>query len=144
MATSTNLILPFLEAAQAQKHVTVNDAVLGLDAIVQLSVKDRDLSVPPGTPADGARYIVGAGATGAWAAQDGHIAAYQDGVWRFYIPREGWRCWVEDENILLIHDGAGWNLSLGTAAFKNTGTSGANVPLLNGVNTWARPKHLGP
>lgn len=28
-------------------------------------------------------------------------------------------------------------LSLGTAALQNTGTSGANVPLLNGANTWS-------
>lgn len=28
-------------------------------------------------------------------------------------------------------------LGLGTAATRNTGTSGANVPLLNGVNTWS-------
>lgn len=28
------------------------------------------------------------------------------------------------------------DLSLGTAATQNTGTSGANVPLLNGANTW--------
>ena len=29
------------------------------------------------------------------------------------------------------------NLGLGTAAVKNTGTSGANVPLMNGGNTWS-------
>lgn len=29
------------------------------------------------------------------------------------------------------------NLGLGTAAVKNTGTSGANVPLMNGANTWS-------
>lgn len=29
------------------------------------------------------------------------------------------------------------NLALGTSATVNTGTSGANVPLLNGANTWA-------
>lgn len=29
------------------------------------------------------------------------------------------------------------SLGLGTAAVQNTGTSGANVPLLNGVNTWS-------
>ena len=29
------------------------------------------------------------------------------------------------------------NLGLGSAATANTGTSGANVPLLNGVNTWS-------
>lgn len=29
------------------------------------------------------------------------------------------------------------NLGLGTAAVQNTGTSGANVPMLNGTNTWS-------
>ena len=29
------------------------------------------------------------------------------------------------------------NLGLGTAATQNTGTSGANVPLMNGANTWS-------
>ncbi|MFJ6322247.1 MULTISPECIES: hypothetical protein, partial [unclassified Rhizobium] len=32
--------------------------------------------------------------------------------------------------------GARTNLGLGTAAVQNIGTSGANVPLLNGTNTW--------
>lgn len=35
----------------------------------------------------------------------------------------------------LTSTGAGG--ALGTAAFQNTGTSGANVPLLNGTNTWS-------
>lgn len=51
-------------AAQAQNHVTYNEALRILDGIVQLSVKDRDLTVPPASPADGDRYIVGSGATG--------------------------------------------------------------------------------
>ncbi len=33
--------------------------------------------------------------------------------------------------------GARTNLGLGTAATQNTGTSGANVPLLNGANIWS-------
>lgn len=33
--------------------------------------------------------------------------------------------------------GARTNLGLGTAATQNTGTSGPNVPLLNGANTWS-------
>lgn len=32
--------------------------------------------------------------------------------------------------------------ALGTAAVQNTGTSGANVPLLNGTNTWANAQTL--
>lgn len=31
-------------------------------------------------------------------------------------------------------------LGLGTAATQNTGTSGANLPFLNGTNTWANPQ----
>src|SRR5947209_883866 len=37
-------------------------------------------------------------------------------------------------------DGSSLNIggggTLGTAAYKNTGTSGGNVPLMNGANTW--------
>ena len=35
------------------------------------------------------------------------------------------------------------NLSLGTAALKNTGTSGNNVPLLDGANTWSAEQTFG-
>ncbi|MFQ5625423.1 MAG: DUF2793 domain-containing protein [Methyloligellaceae bacterium] len=93
MSNSANLILPFIAAAQAQKHVTHNEAIRTLDAIVQLAVLDRDLTVPPGTPAVGARYIVAAGATGAWAGKDSQVAAFQDGAWAFYAPQEGWLGW---------------------------------------------------
>ena len=36
--TSTHLLLPYLLAAQAQKHVTVNEALRLLDGLVQLAV----------------------------------------------------------------------------------------------------------
>jgi len=53
--TTPNLALPELIAAQAQKHVTVNEALRALDALVQLAVLDRDLTAPPGSPAEGQR-----------------------------------------------------------------------------------------
>ena len=55
--TTPNLGLPYIMAAQSQKHVTHNEALRALDAIVQLSVLDRDLAAPPGSPANGDRYI---------------------------------------------------------------------------------------
>ena len=55
---TTHLLLPYILAAQAQKHVTHNEALRLLDGLVQLSVLDRDLTAPPGSPADGDRYIV--------------------------------------------------------------------------------------
>ncbi len=106
--TTTNLLLPYILAAQAQKHVTHNEALKLLDGLVQLSVLDRDLTAPPGSPADGDRYIAGAGATGDWAGWDLNIALWIDGAWLRQPPRTGWRAWVEDEAVLLIYDGSGW------------------------------------
>ena len=124
MSNTTNLQMPLLQAAQAQKHVTVNDTFQTLDSVVQLSVKDRNLTAPPGSPADGDRYIPAASATGAWASQDGNIAAWQDGAWNFYNPREGWRCWIDDEDKLLVHDGSGWNIDV----------TGGGATTLNGLS----------
>lgn len=53
MVTTPNLDLPYIAAAQAQKHVTHNEAIRALDAVVQLSVLDRSLTSPPGSPAEG-------------------------------------------------------------------------------------------
>jgi hypothetical protein len=108
MPETLSLKLPLLVAEQAQKHVTHNEALRALDAIVQLSVKDRDLTAPPGSPADGDRYIVAASPTGVWAGRAGDIAVFQDGAWDFHEPLEGWRCWVDDENVYLIFDGSAW------------------------------------
>lgn len=108
MDTSTNLNLPYIAAAQAQKHVTHNEAIRSLDAVVQLSVADRDLTAPPASPADGVRYLIASPATGAWINQDGNIAARQDGAWMFYQPRVGWLIWVEDEAAIIVRSETSW------------------------------------
>ena len=72
--TSTHLGLPYLLAAQAQKHVTHNEALRLLDAMVQLSVLDRTRTTPPASPADGDRHLVASGATALWAGWDLNIA----------------------------------------------------------------------
>ncbi len=105
---TTHLLLPYILAAQAQKHVTHNEALRVLDGLVQLSVKGRDLTAPPGSPADGDRYIVASGATGDWAGWDLNVALWTDGAWLHLPPRTGWRAWVENEGLLLVYDGAGW------------------------------------
>ena len=69
MDATSNLGLPFIVAAQAQKHVTHNEALRALDAIVHLMVLDKDLASPPGSPAEGACYIVASSPSGAWSGQ---------------------------------------------------------------------------
>ena len=67
--TTPNLGLPFILHGQAQKEVTHNEALIRLDALVHGSVRSRTLTTPPGSPANGERWIVPSGATGAWAGQ---------------------------------------------------------------------------
>src|SRR5688572_20227218 len=108
MSESSNLSLPFLAASQAQKHITHNEALLMLDALVQLSAVTRTLSTPPAAPEEGARYLVASPASDDWSGHDDDIAAYQDGAWNFFAPKSGWRLWLADEEKLLIFTAAGW------------------------------------
>ena len=129
MDQTPNLLLPYIMAAQAQKHVTHNEAIRRLDAVVQLSIADRDLNAPPVSPAEGARYIVASSPAGARAGQTGNIAAFQDGAWAFYTPLEGWLAWIADEDVL-----AGWT---GAAWAPVTSGSSVNPTPLVGVNATA-------
>jgi len=108
MTDSTNLALPYLEGAQAQKHVTVNESLRKLDALVLLAVEDKDLTAPPGSPADGARYIPKATASGLWSGKEKYIAHYVDGAWEFYAPREGFAAYVRDEDLIYLYNGSAW------------------------------------
>ena len=108
MSDTTHLSLPFLEAAQAQKHVTVNEALRRLDALVHLSVQSRALTTPPTTPDEGERHIVGAGATAAWDDEDGHVACWTDGAWMFLVPQTGWRAYDEAATEFVCFTGMGW------------------------------------
>ncbi|MBI3274805.1 MAG: DUF2793 domain-containing protein, partial [Methylocystis sp.] len=108
MTQTTHLALPFIDAAQAQKHVTHNEALQLLDALVQLSVGARNQGAPPVSPSEGQRFLVGAGAAGAFVGKDFQIATFLAGAWTFLAPQAGWRVYVEAEQVLLVYDGAAW------------------------------------
>jgi hypothetical protein len=100
--------LPLLSAAQAQKEITINEALAILDLLVGLSVKDRGLTAPPGSPAEGDRYIVPASPTGAWVGWENDVAAWSGGAWLRLPARRGLTAWVEDEAILTVWNGTAW------------------------------------
>jgi Protein of unknown function (DUF2793) len=127
LTETPHLMLPYLAAAQAQKHVTHNEALRLADALIQLSVISR-ITVPPVSPVDGARYIVLPAATGVFAGQTGKIATYVDNLWLFAAPEEGWLAFSVADNRQYIYRAASWQDHIGTAV--------SNAPLAKlGVNT---------
>jgi hypothetical protein len=81
-----------------------------LDALVQVSVLDKDLAAPPGSPATGGRYIVATSPSGAWTSQAKSIALWTGTLWRFFVPKEGWIVWVADEDKVYVYTGTAWTL----------------------------------
>lgn len=77
-----------------------------------LSVKDRNLATPPGSPVTGDTYIVAATPTGAWVAHTGHVAIWSGSAWIFGIPRIGWLAYIEDEEKLSVYKAAGWSVGI--------------------------------
>lgn len=104
---TSNLGFPFLAQGQAQKHVTVNESLLRLDALVQLVVTSASVSAEPASPADGALYILPVGKTGAaWGAMaNGALAHCRDGAWEEITPRTGWCAYVAAEGALYAFNG---------------------------------------
>lgn len=88
--------------------MTIRRGLSYLNFSFQNPIEDKDLTAPPGTPVAGKRYIVGAGATGAWATHDGKIAIYTGSSWLFATPTKGWEAYALDENAMYRHNGTAW------------------------------------
>ncbi len=102
--------LPWLMPAQAQKHVTVNESLGRLDALLGAAVISRSTVAQPSDPAEGDAYLLPLSPTGsAWSHYSPHDLTYfQDGAWFRVPPRTGLRVYVADESALVIWDGAAW------------------------------------
>ena len=109
MANTPHLTITLLEQAQAQKEVTVNEALFRIDAVLNSGANDKDLTTPPANPAAGDVYIIPASATGVWAGKTGQVA-YFDQIWRFILPNPGLMLWVTDEAKHYIYNGGVWNV----------------------------------
>jgi hypothetical protein len=110
MSNSANLALPFIEGGELLPDVTLNETLRLLDTLVQLAILDRDLNAPPGSPAEGQRWIVKASPspTGAWAGHGNQVAAWQEGDWVFSQPQTGWFAYLIDESALIAWSGSAW------------------------------------
>ncbi len=127
MSNTTNLSLPYLAAAQAQKHVTLNDALTLIDGLLHLSVISRVVTSPPGAPLDGDRYLLPTGVTGIWTGNAGKIAQFTDNAWLYHVAKVGWSLWVADENISLTFNGTTWGAAGVPSALQNLSLLGVNA-----------------
>ena len=105
---TARLNLPLIQTAQAQKHITHNEALLLLDSIAQMVLVTTDAISPPAGAQAGDGYALGVGATGAWAAQDGMLAFWHNDGWAFVAPQAGWRAWDLSTGQLTAYTASGW------------------------------------
>lgn len=130
MTTTTNLGITHVQAAQAQKEVTVNEAFNRIDALMNSGAIDKDLATPPASPSAGDLYIVASSsATDAWEGHENAIA-YFDQIWRFITPNDGVALWVVDEEKLYRFNGTAW--------IEQSGTGGGGGGVSDGEVTTAK------
>lgn len=127
MSEKTNKLgLPYLMAAQAQKHVTHNEALRLLDSLIHISVKSRVVVSPPQNVSEGDAYLIpDTGATGVFSTQEGNLASFNDGEWFFTTPNIGLTAFIEDEEAYLVNMAAGFQ-SIGSNS--GGGSSGSISP----------------
>lgn len=113
--------LPYIQPAQAQKHVTHNEALALLDVLVQLAVVDHTMVTPPATPDIGDRYIVGAGGQGLWVGYDQHVAVWDGNLWNFHEPDAGWEAYSIAGDMKLRFDGTAWMAVSGATELEQLG-----------------------
>ncbi len=108
MTETSNLALPLVQAAQAQKHVTVNEALTRLDGMAQLVIQSDGETTPPVGVADGLVWSVASGAVNAWAGRDGALALSSNGGWVFITPQTGWHAFVVSRGTVCRFSGGAW------------------------------------
>jgi hypothetical protein len=156
MTTSSKYGIPYIATSQASPEVTHNGAINFLQ-ILSSQVKGL-LNAPPGGPADGDVYIVGAAPTGAWAGRANALAGYFGTGW-LYIPNvdssgtpiamgaahKGLRRY--DQTLLGYRrwDGAAWGIDydLRISSYKAAAPVGSEVLVgYTGAEAWSLPANL--
>lgn len=106
--SSARFALPHILPGQAQKELYHNEALAILDGALHAAAESFGEDVPPGNPDVGQSWIVGSAPTGDWAGEDGTLAVWTAGGWRFVTPVEGMTVWLRDGGIFARWTEAGW------------------------------------
>lgn len=136
MSNTPKLVLPELSVSQSSKEVTVNDSLRILDALVQFNVISQTTPAQPGSPADGATYILTASPTGTnWAGHAREIAYFKSTAWIFLTPDVGMLAYVVNEAKFYVCTASGppavWTLQAASAAIYDIGCSVQGTPVVS-------------
>jgi hypothetical protein len=102
---------PYLLPSQAQKHVTVNESLQLIDALMQCAVVSATQYVEPAAPQDGETWILPAARSGpSWDfIAPGSIAAWLDGQFTAIAPPPGFLAYVADTGVFQLFNGTDWS-----------------------------------
>ena len=114
LSATPRFALPNLFVGQAQKEFTVNEALARLDGLLHPAVAG-EADAPPGAPADGECWIVGAAPTGDWQGEGGALACRQAGNWLFVAPQAGMRVFDTALSAYRVYEN-GWSLPAAVVA----------------------------
>ncbi len=106
---SARLDLTYLVASQLQKHVTLNETLTRLDALVQTAVVSRSVTTQPLASVDGAMWILPEQAAGTdWSLRPtGALMRHERDGWTEHPCPDGMMVVVLDEGeVVLRRDGA--------------------------------------
>jgi len=108
-STSTHrLDLPFLQAGQALKNITHNEALQRLDSGFYLSCSDMAADQLPAAPDIGAAVIISASPDASLSDRIGQIGVFTISGWVWFLPTSGWTLWDEADQTLRAFDGGNW------------------------------------
>jgi len=106
--TTEILDLSEISAAQSQKEVTHNKALREIEGRL-VRVLDRDGGVVASTAASNGEVYIVDSTTGDWnGANIDDLAHFFGGAYNFYTPKEGFRVWVNDEDLEVVYNSSQW------------------------------------
>ncbi len=102
-----NLQLYLLKEYQMQKELTINEAIIWVDAAMNKQVESITINIPPEQPEQGKLFYVPQNAKAEWAEHKNKLALYYSG-WRYIKVTAGYSCWVGDKNQFMLYTDKGW------------------------------------
>lgn len=113
-SSTPRLALPLLYVGQTQKEITVNEAILSADFLIDSAIVDV-VSTPPASPAVGSMWLVGPMPTGDFAGQADKLAGWCESGWRFFAPCSGMRVFDLSRQCFRLYR-QGWSIVIAPTA----------------------------